>query len=171
MANYVSLERSKLSDLQMSNGGTTVFLSVLLLAGSDLASNDWQKTLMVWFAEKDQSVIGLGIVGFDLAQIKWDAAAFLEQQSFLIEVIDLALERHCWEHLGYEPGPDQEPWAMNYLRQFRILVAAFRPEFIEARDWNFYVREINFQKCSKHLVYLHSLNHDPRDCCLICNDS
>jgi hypothetical protein len=171
MANTVSLKASNLPNLQMSNGGRTVFLSVLLLAGSDLASNDWQKTLMVWLAEKDQGVIGWGVVGFDLSQIKWDAAAFLKQQSFLIEVIDLALERHRWEVLGYEPGPDQEPWVLNYLPQFRALVAGFKPEYIKARDWDFYVKEISFQKCPKHLVYLHSLNHDPRDCCLICNDS
>jgi hypothetical protein len=172
MANYVSLEKSELADLQMSNGGTTVFLSVLLLAGSDLASNDWQKTLMVWLAEKDQAVIGSGIVGFDLIQINWNSALFLEQQSFLIEVIDMALERHRWDDLGYEPGPDQDqPWVLDYLRQFRALVTAFKLEYIEAREWDFYVQETTFQKCPKHLVYLHSLNSDPLKCCLICNDS
>ena len=127
---------------------------------------------MVWLAEKDQSVIGSGIVGFDLAQIKWDAASFLEQQLFLIEVIDSALGRHRWEDLGYEPGPNQDQtWVLDYLRQFRALVAAVGAELIEARDWDFYVQETNFQKCLKHQVYLHSLNSDPLKCCLICNDS
>jgi hypothetical protein len=170
MANTVTLVKSNLPNLQMSNGGTTVFFSVLLLAGSDLASNDWEKTLMVWLAEKDQGVIGSGFVGFDLVQIKWGADSFPEQQAFLLKTIDLALSRHRWEVLGYEPGPDQNPWVLNYLPQFRALVAGFKPEYIEARDWDFYVKEISFQKCPKHLVYLHSLNHDPQDCCLICND-
>jgi hypothetical protein len=172
MANYVSLDQSELPDLHMSNGLTTVFLSVLLLAGSDLASNDWEKTLMVWLAEKDQGVIGSGIVGFDLVRMKWDTDSFLEQQRFLLSMIDLALERHRWEVLGYAPGPDEnQPWVLSALQDFKILVAAFKPEYIEARDWNFYVKEISFQKCPKHLVYLHSLNSDPLKCCLICNDS
>jgi hypothetical protein len=171
MANYVSLDKLDLPDLQMSNGGTTVFLSVLLLAGSDLASNDWQKTLMVWLAEKDQGVIGSGIVGFDLSQIKWDTASFLEQQSFLLSVIDLALTRYRWEALGYKPGPDtNQPWVLDYLREFKTLVQEFKPEFIEARDWDFYVQEISYQKCPKHQIYLHSLKSDPLECCLICND-
>jgi hypothetical protein len=90
----------------------------------------------------------------------------------LIEVIDLALTRHRWKDLGYEPGPNQDqPWVLDYLNQFRILVAAFEPELIEASDWNFYVRETDSQKCPKHQVYLHSLNSDPLKCCLICNDS
>ncbi len=171
MANHVSLEQSKLADLQMSNGGTTVFLSVLLLAGSDLASSDWEKTLMVWLAEKDQAVTGSGVVGFDLSQIKWDAVSFLEQQSFLLKVIDLALERHRWSVLGYEPGPDQgQPWVLDDLRHFKVLVTAFKLEYIEARDWDFNVQETDFQKCPKHQIYLHSLNSDPLECCLICND-
>jgi hypothetical protein len=171
MANDVSFEKSNLPNLQMSNGGTTVFLSVLLLAGSDLASNNWEKTLMVWFTEKDQSVLGSGIVGFDLAQIKWDAASFLEQQTFLIEVIDLALERHRWKVLGYEPGPNpNQPWVLDALHQFKVLVTAFKAEYIEARDWNFYVTDILFEKCPKHQIYLHALDSDPLECCLICND-
>jgi hypothetical protein len=45
---------------RMSNGNTDVLLSVLLLAGSDLAETGWEVALMVRLAEHDHTVRGCG---------------------------------------------------------------------------------------------------------------
>ncbi|MFJ2922188.1 hypothetical protein [Streptomyces sp. NPDC087307] len=111
-------------DLSMSNGGTAVFVDVLMLAVSDLAESVWEYRFAALLTLQDQSVMGRGVVGFDLEDIDWGdsprerAAA----KDFVLRVLDLALRRHQWDELGYDP-----PFAERYLRQYREMVEAFDP--------------------------------------------
>ncbi len=59
-------------DLNMSNGGTSVFINVLCLSGGRLAETESQKHFMVFLAEKNQNVCGIGTVGFDIVDMPWD---------------------------------------------------------------------------------------------------
>jgi hypothetical protein len=146
--------------LSLSNGATSVLISVLILSGSDLASSDWEKELITWLAEKDQSVFGLGIVGFDIDDIAWDKNRFEEQKTFLLRTVDLAMERHRWNLLDYDP-----PYAIEYLKKFRTLVEDYREEFVEiGKEWDWYSKPQAFIKCSVHQVYMH--DHG----CMICNE-
>ncbi|MGK5559341.1 hypothetical protein ACSNOI_47875, partial [Actinomadura kijaniata] len=78
--------------LYLSNGGTAVFVDVLTLAVSELAENPWDFRFAALLARQDQSVMGRGAVGFDLADLDWGrtprerAAA----KDFVLRVIDLA---------------------------------------------------------------------------------
>jgi len=54
--------------LLMSNGTTSVLLDVLAIAGSDLATTPWEKKLVYWLVQHDQSRSGLGAVSFPLCQ-------------------------------------------------------------------------------------------------------
>ncbi|MDE6728657.1 MAG: hypothetical protein K2J80_12080, partial [Oscillospiraceae bacterium] len=58
--------------LKMSNGLTAVFIDVITLAGSRIAQTVDEKRLIVWLAEKDQSVVGIGTVGFDIREMPWN---------------------------------------------------------------------------------------------------
>lgn len=62
MGNIISLnDKTPKSDwISMSNGLTSVFISVLGLSGSRLAQTDDEKRLIVWLLEKDQSAVGIG---------------------------------------------------------------------------------------------------------------
>jgi len=51
----------------MSNGATNVFLDVLALSGSDLAVTTREKEFIVWLNQRDQSVVGIGTVGFSIS--------------------------------------------------------------------------------------------------------
>ncbi len=110
--------------LEMTNGGTAVFVDVLVLAVSTLAREPWHFRFAALLTLQDQSVMGRGVVGFDLADLDWGdtprerAAA----KDFLLRVLDLALTRHRWEELTYEP-----PRAEGYLRTYRAMVEAFDP--------------------------------------------
>ncbi|MCM2415163.1 hypothetical protein [Streptomyces sp. RKAG290] len=110
--------------LHLSNGGTEVFLDVLLLAVSELAERPWEHRFAALLTWHDQNAVGRGAVGFDLAEIDWGpspqerAAA----KGFVLRVLDLALRRHRWDELGYEP-----PFAADQLREYRAIVEAFEP--------------------------------------------
>ncbi|MET9658198.1 hypothetical protein [Streptomyces sp. NPDC006510] len=57
--------------LYLSNGGTEVFVDVLMLAVSGLADTVWEHRFATLLSQQDQSVMGCGVVGFDLEDIEW----------------------------------------------------------------------------------------------------
>jgi hypothetical protein len=113
MANSITNDAS----LKMSNGGTSVFLSVLLLAGSDFAESEWEKHLMYWLAEKD---IGGGVVGFDVAEIPWRSSTFYEQKQFVLEMIGRASQQYRWNVIECDP---QRLFASLEPRPLEVLFA------------------------------------------------
>jgi hypothetical protein len=93
---------------------------VLQFALSDLAAAPWERALAQWIAWHDQNLIGVGVVGFDLKEIKWEQADFPSQKAFLLHAIDVAAARYRWDELCYDP-----PIAETYLRDYREIVDRF----------------------------------------------
>ncbi|MGY0059807.1 hypothetical protein ACWY4P_25230 [Streptomyces sp. LZ34] len=117
--------------LSLSNGGTDVFVDVLTLAVSDLARDAWDHRFAALLTLQDQNVMGRGAVGFDLEEIDWGStpAERARAKGFVVRAVDLALRRHRWDELGYEP-----PFAEGYLRRFKAMVEAFDPAGAVRRD-------------------------------------
>ncbi len=110
--------------LYLSNGGTEVFIDVLMLAVSDLADDVWDYRFAALLTLQDQNVMGRGFVGFDLRDIAWGTSSRERARSkdFVLRAIALALSRHRWSELGYDP-----PFAQDYLYQFKDMVESFVP--------------------------------------------
>lgn len=171
MANFISNDKGGRDlSFSMSNGYTTVVLAAILVAGSELAENRWQKLLMVWLAEHDQSIFGSGTVGFDLDEIAWTKENFAKEKSFLLDAVELAQKKHRWEVLGYSPGPKTGA----FLKQFADLLDTYLPTYVESdKPWcsKFSPKGVeeffqdDLKKCPKHDIYMHI------DGCLICNDA
>lgn len=165
MANWVGHGvRTDLEDVDMSNGLTSVFIRVLSLAMSSLASNDRERRLAVWLASRDQAVHGLGVVGFDLVDMPWSRDTFSQDHSFLLSAVRAARNRHEWSRLDFEPRIDG---ILESLAEFEVLVQAFLPEHVRPvpgkPQWS--GEEITtFERCPIHGVYLHSGG------CVHCND-
>ncbi|MEV7405379.1 hypothetical protein AB0N93_33925 [Streptomyces sp. NPDC091267] len=110
--------------LEMTNGGTAVFVDVLMLAVSALAAEPWDFRFAALLTLQDQSVMGRGVVGFGLADLDWGdtPGERAEAKGFLLRVLDLALSRHRWEELTYEPSRVE-----GYLRTYRAMLEEFDP--------------------------------------------
>lgn len=159
MSNIISFDNSisKTQPLVMSNGLSDVFIDVLVLAGSYLAKQSYEKELIVWLAEKDQSVVGIGTIGFDVVEMPWQLQYFEKQKSFLLKTIHFAINRTGWENLEYEPTnivPD--------LKQFEMMIISIstddiiqenRSEWLNEADENDPVK-CGFPYCQKHNVLL-----------------
>lgn len=160
MSNWISNKKAQI-EMGLSNGATAVLLSLLLLAGSDLAETPWEQACITWLSEQDQSIFGLGVVSFDLDQVAWQRADFDRQKAFLLRTVDLALMRHRWELLDYDPpaGPD-------FLREFRSVLESYDSEMIDSdKDWDWFQAPERFEKCPQHQVFQHANG------CLICHDA
>lgn len=167
MANHIWLRGM---DCAVSNGGMAVLLTALGLSGSRLAGTEEERRLIVWLMEHDQSVLGLGAVGFSLSELPWERERLAEGQDFLLRTIGGARAHLGWESLDYRPDRARlEDW----LDCLEAMVTALSPEDIQdgaAAAWlaaaepGDPVRN-NFPKCPQHGIYLTAFG------CLACNDA
>lgn len=155
--------------LCMSNGLTNVFINVLLLSGSQIAQTVEEKRLIVWLAEKDQSKVGTGNVGFDICEMPWNMQTFEENRAFLLEVITAAENKIGWEYLGYVPN---EELLFPCLKRFAELVSQMKQSNIQSNvldEWMLAAQEddpvrCGFPICKKHNTLLTIFG------CQICNN-
>ena len=119
-------------DLDLSNGATAVFIDVLMLALSDLASEDWDFRFAALLTLQDQNVMGRGAVGFDLAEFDWGATKRerARAKDFVLRATALAAARSRADglrallttpHDGAVMGPDEA--AMASCVRHRVLSA------------------------------------------------
>lgn len=155
--------------LKMSNGLTSVFIDVLTLAGSRLAQTVDEKRLIVWLAEKDQSKVGIGTVGFDICEMPWNTENFEENKCFMLKVIEAAENRTDWEKLDYQPNEEHIFWALKEFAEliskldFKYVLPNALGEWIMAADSDDPVI-CGFPKCEKHGALLSCFG------CHICNN-
>jgi len=150
--------KSNKDNLNMSNGGTSVFINVLCLSGGRIAETESQKRFMVFFAEKNQNVCGSGTVGFDIVDMPWDKNSFDEDKAFILKVIEGARQKLGWETLGYTPN---EELVMEYLDTFYKLTERMTAEDIIEESLIEWLSEVNenapircgFPKCKIHDAY------------------
>ena len=174
MGNAVSLPNvynKVVESIHMSNGLTAVFIEVLVISGSMLATTVREKELVIWFAEKDQSSAGRGTVGFDVDDIPWTVDGFQYEKQFILHMISNAVAEMGWEKFDYTPNKDI---VTSCLKQFAQMIEMFEQQhvdidnYIEWRDCELLDGEpgipIGYPKCQKHDIYLTCFG------CLLCND-
>lgn len=159
MANTIGSQHSSDTRVQLSNGSMSVLMSVLLLAGSELAESDWEQRFVAWLARRDQSIVGLGMVSFDLADIPW-TAAWEGEKAFALRVIDLAHTGHRFADLHYDP-----PFVKDQLASLRALVETMNAAVATASAGEvFEDAELPVPRCELHDVYAHGYG------CLLCGE-
>jgi hypothetical protein len=149
----------------MSNGTTSVFVSVLSLAASALATSDRAREIAVWLASHDQSIFGVGVVGFDISGLPWSRATFAEDRAFVLEILAAVRGKTGWERLDYPPREDLNSECTDALGR---MIEAFdvRDAFTDDEAiWTFCDRPDRFETCPIHAVYLHVGG------CVVCNDT
>lgn len=166
MANVITCGENNDRHIQMSNGLTSVFINVLSLSGADLATTDVQKNLLIWLAQHDQSIFGIGCVSFDITTMCWEEKNFDEQKLFFLNVTAAALKKENWHR--YEDYTPNEEWAFSRIEQFQQLIENFEIDDIDHQEkveiYPFHPGSTMYDRCSTHAVYLYS------EGCVICND-
>lgn len=176
MGNIISFDGTVSIDddsLSMANGLTDVFIDYLLISGSQLAESVSEKRIIVFLAEKQQTIVGMGNVGFDITEMPWQADSFEADNTFLLETINnarlLSLQQSVWNILGYEPDQKLIEYALS---RFYALIKRMTINDIDEnnlKDWCSATEKddpINcgFPKCLKHGVLLSFCG------CKLCND-
>ncbi|RUT44533.1 hypothetical protein EJP82_18145 [Paenibacillus anaericanus] len=174
MGNSISMPenlRHLVDSIKMSNGLTSVFIEVLTISGSILAKADREKEIIIWLAQQDQSVVGIGTVGFDIDDIPWTTENFEREKDFMLRAISNAIGGLGWERLSYEPRKD---WVIGCLEQFKLMIDIFDKSNININsyiEWSEIEEGDNnptipfgYPKCQKHSIYLSCHG------CILCND-
>lgn len=171
MGNIIRLnEKTPVDELiSMSNGLTSAFIDVLALSGSQIAITDDEKRLIVWLSEKDQSVLGIGTVDFDICEMPWNTTTFEDNKDFMLKVIHQAKNRIGWELLDYKPN---ENYIFPQLDKFAKFIEKISINDIQKdalSEWLANSEEddpifCGFPKCKKHNTLLTFCG------CHICNN-
>lgn len=170
MANIIRFGTTKCPEpLCMSNGLTDVFINVLVLSGSSIAKTDSEKRLIVWLAEKDQSRVGMGTVGFDICEMPWNRDTFEGDRDFLVKTIEGAENKSGWELLDYAPN---EKMLFPCLSVFKELVQQISEKDIHFEEGEKWLAEAGkndpvicgFPLCEKHCTLLTVFG------CQLCNN-
>lgn len=152
----------------MSNGATDVLFHSILLAGTNLVRTKWDKKFLIWISEKDQSLIGSGIVGLDITKIGWTKEEFIEQKKFILDTLTSALNDKIWNDLPYNPS---EEIIMNVLSGTLNLFSNLSEEHISSEKPYWYCEpDINDldQVCEIHGIYMNRLSLNQRENCQLC---
>lgn len=173
MGNTISLPeelKNIVEPLHMSNGLTSVFLEVLVLSGSILAQTNREKELMIWLAQQDQAIVGIGTVGFDIDAMMWTIDNFEAEKDFMLRVIQSAMEGLGWEQLDYEPNQDM---ILQALTTFKEMILVFQQKHVNIDhylEWSEVEDDeesptipVGYPQCETHGVYLSCFG------CMICN--
>lgn len=174
MGNAISLPKELehlVDSLHMSNGLTSVFIEVLAISGSILAETNREKELIIWLGQRDQAIVGIGTVGFDIDEIPWTIGHFEREKEFILRVIKSAMDGLGWERLSYEPRKD---WVIKSLDKFRLMICTFYKENVNLNsylEWSEIEEDDEwptipkgYPKCEKHDLYLSCHG------CILCNN-
>lgn len=160
MSNIIS-NRKYNQRFSMNNGLTDAFFHILCLSSSQLAKEEFQKDIAIWFAQRDSSIFGSGFTGFDMIQMIWDYNIFEDQKAFLEEAVQSAGNKNNWIKLNYTP---KEVWLNEALEQFEKLILTFQKNDIDTNSQYPIIEfEDQYEKCNIHGIYLHHSG------CNICN--
>jgi hypothetical protein len=128
-----------------------------------------ERELIVWLAEHDQDVVGIGTVGFSLTEIPWTVTGFAAEKQSLVDVAAAAQAKTRWEVLGYTPHEGILSWLAKFAQLIQRLTADhIDPCPARCRAWRNApggrASSAGFPCCVRHQVLLHSRG------CIICND-
>lgn len=161
MSNIIRLNNNSKKDdvLTISNSLSSILIDVICFSGSELAKKDDEKIFIVWFAEKNQYVVGEGTIGFDIVEMPWSINKFEKEKEFMIRVINSSLEKKVWEKFEYSVN---ENMIVEVLNKFKKLVNKMNKELISENERIEWIdsAEIddpincNFPKCKKHNILL-----------------
>jgi hypothetical protein len=164
MANlFTSVRDPESEPVAMSNGLTAVVFDLIAIVGAARAQSEWEQAVVLWLVEHDQTRIGLGMAGFDVAELGWTVSGLAEQRDFLVGVLEAAATGEGWDRLPFTPGDHVAP----KLRALARLVARFPVDAIATPDEHAWQPRglPSAGTCEVHGAYLHELG------CIVCNDA
>ncbi|MCL2252242.1 MAG: hypothetical protein FWC12_10080 [Treponema sp.] len=117
----------------MSNGLTSVFISTFGLSGSILAKTEQEKKLVMYILEKNQSILGIGFVDFDIGSMPWDLKNLEDNKKFVFSILDGIKNKTEWEKLPFTPN---EEMLNRCIFEFKNMISEMKSEDINEKEIN-----------------------------------
>lgn len=156
-------------DCLCSNGCFNVLMTVIGLSGSAIARNDYEKDLIIWLMERDQTGLGIGNAVFDITEMPWNIECFNEQKRFMELVLAGVLKKSGWETLYYSPDIKIIRDKVSELNKMFSLLREDDISETFINEWKEDLKELEshkmkYPRCRKHGIYLSEFG------CIACND-
>jgi hypothetical protein len=154
--------------IKLSTTGTEAIYRGIVVMGSAIAKTDWQRDLVIWFSEMNQNIKGIGLVGFDILKIGWNAEDFEEQKKFVLDVLNYVKKHKSWNNYNNlildEYGTDNVGKLIDLFSEVKKedIQFIYTPEIIKSSEPNKYTY------CAKHNVLLNSYPEESGQKCMVC---
>lgn len=86
----------------MFNGLILVFIEVFFISGLMFVRMNCEREMIIWLVQRDQFVVGIGMVGFDIDEMFWFIDIFEEEKDFMFCMIIYVIVGVGWERLSYK---------------------------------------------------------------------
>lgn len=157
--------------IPFSNSVTHPLYCGLLIEGSALSVTEWEKRLMTWIAEKNQNLVGLGLVGVDVCNLAWTESEFDLQKKFLLKIISLTLMKKSWNKYGFQLIDEI---GLRKIGELREMIHELSFDQVNTQGLTFYYEPPSLNKlelCEEHQVYLNYFPVELKNRCLICSSA
>lgn len=140
-----------------------LLIDLLCIKGSELASTDFEKDLVIWIAQHDSDIMGSGATGFDICEMPWNIDTFEDQKNFIFNVLHDMLKEAEWK-----ANISDEAWIVlkGFILNMTALIENFNLNHVDVENqlpiFEFDNGYEKYNKCEIHGVYYHSLG------CVIC---
>lgn len=140
----------------------------LLIEGSLLAQSNWEKRMMVYLAEKNQKLVGLGIVGINLSELEWEASTFNKQKEFLTKTVKSSIRNQSYNKYHFKLDVELAEQKLNEILE---LIENLKFEDTSDVKFSYFFEppDLIDQICGKHKTYLNYFDVPNIDKCLICS--
>jgi hypothetical protein len=149
--------------VRLSNGLTATLLNLLAIAGCERAASEWERALVYWIVEHDQSCIGGGFAGFAVDDLGWTKEDFHNERRFVLAIIEAAMSPRGWERMPYTLTPDGNLIMRESLLRLHEMVSMLTAATEPGAKWTPSRQPIH-GICDVHGVYLHEHG------CIVCNN-
>ncbi len=151
----------------MSNSLTHSIYMTMMVEGAKIARTRWEKEFLIWLADHNQSVIGLGIVGFDVCELGWIKEDFVAQKQFLLQLLKNAQANKTY---AQHPIYLKEEFGETKITAIHSILEPLQVEDVSEHPRMYYSpqKADKVEQCPIHEVYMNNLDEEQKYRCLLC---
>lgn len=151
----------------MSNSLTHSIYMTMMVEGAKIARTRWEKAFLIWLADQNQSVVGLGIVGFDVCELGWIKEDFVAQKQFLLQLLENVQANKTY---AQHPIYLKEEFGEPRIAAIHSILAPLQVEDVSEHPRSYFSSQKagKVEQCPIHEVYMNNLDEEQKYRCLLC---
>jgi hypothetical protein len=157
------------SSFKLSTITTDLVYKSLVIEGSKIAKSKWEKDIILWLSERNQNLLGSGMVGFDVMDMGWKSKDCEDQKKFLFSIVDNSINNETWNNFNYV---SESNIVKDKLKEFKNLLFGINVDEKNSKPLIFLYNNPNKEElsfCRDHLTIEINNEEVEEHKCFVCS--